>query len=242
MYIYLLKIISLLICISNIASCSENFGCVVLCGGGSIPQKALEKLQEKRLGDGRFLVVSCEKPREGRWETLDPIFALPEQVKDFPIDSICGLIIEGGDQWLYLNRLPADYIQKAHEHGIPILGTSAGAMVLSTNVFTAKFGTVSSEDALNGKNLDFQINISGLKSLKNIIIDTHFSERNRLERLKVFVKKTNSKFGIGLDEETSLILYNNDTYEVCGNGNVTILNKNCNQTILKKGIIVSYNH
>ena len=61
----------------------------------------------------------------------------------------------------------------------------------------------------------------GLGVLQNIIIDQHFSERGRISRLITAVSYNPHNLGIGIDENTAVVLGKNGILEVIGAGTVT---------------------
>jgi cyanophycinase len=63
----------------------------------------------------------------------------------------------------------------------------------------------------------------GLSFLRNIIIDQHFTERGRISRLITAVSFNPYNLGIGIDENTAIILNNEGILEVFGEGTVTIV-------------------
>ena len=63
----------------------------------------------------------------------------------------------------------------------------------------------------------------GLGFLKNIIIDQHFSERGRISRLITAVSYNPYNLGIGIDENTAIILDGKGILEVFGEGSATII-------------------
>jgi cyanophycinase len=68
------------------------------------------------------------------------------------------------------------------------------------------------------------VNLSpGLGFLKNIIIDQHFTERGRISRLITAVSYNPYNLGIGVDENTAIVLDGNGILEVFGQGSTTIV-------------------
>jgi cyanophycinase len=63
----------------------------------------------------------------------------------------------------------------------------------------------------------------GLGFLKNVIIDQHFTERGRISRLITAVSFNPYNLGIGIDENTAIILDGKGILEVYGQGSVTIV-------------------
>ena len=62
----------------------------------------------------------------------------------------------------------------------------------------------------------------GLGLLGDVIIDQHFSQRNRLSRLITAVSYNPANLGIGIDEDTAIVLHNG-LLDVIGSGTVTVL-------------------
>src|SRR5690606_36346553 len=110
----------------------------------------------------------------------------------------------------------ADVIRKKHAEGTLIGGTSAGASV-QTDVMMA-----SSKRDPETKVLIPTLSY-GLKLWPEVIIDQHFSERKRLERLETAVKRHPNLVGIGIDESTGVLYGGDHKFTVIGKGTVTVL-------------------
>jgi len=104
----------------------------------------------------------------------------------------------------------------AHERGVVIAGTSAGASAVSTHMVA--FGA----SGATPKHRMAQIS-AGLGLLKSVVVDQHFEQRTRLGRLLAVVAQSPSLIGLGLDEDTAAIVYADETMEVVGRGAVTIV-------------------
>jgi cyanophycinase len=63
-----------------------------------------------------------------------------------------------------------------------------------------------------------------------VVIDQHFEQRGRFGRLLAVVAQSPSLLGIGLDEDTSAIVYADRSMEVVGKGAVTVLDGSRAQT------------
>ncbi|GAB2527875.1 cyanophycinase [Rufibacter soli] len=102
------------------------------------------------------------------------------------------------------------------EEEITIAGTSAGAAAMSNRMIYEGYGSYS---LVKGevKTTD------GLSFINNVFIDTHFTERGRFGRLAHAVSKRPEFIGIGLGEETGIIIKHNNHIEVFGTGVVTIM-------------------
>ena len=112
----------------------------------------------------------------------------------------------------FLNRISARF-----EAGdLHIAGTSAGAAAAGNPIL------------YNGDRKGFQkgsIKFSeGFGFIDGVAIDTHFSTRKRLSRLCQFLISGQCEKGIGLDEDTGIIVYPNLHFKVIGSGMVTVVN------------------
>lgn len=196
---------------------------IVLIGGGTIPKDAVEWLKNKSEKD-KYAVITCNlESSEKKWSPHFPnlLFTLPENANDINIDEIAGIILEGGDQWNYITKLDSKFVERVYASGKSIMATSAGAQILGQSCFTAEEGTVSSEEAVADSPKIHLKNFLNIDVFVDTFVDTHFSERDRLNRLKVFMKKSGLKKGYGIDEATALCIY--EKLEVKGIGSVTVL-------------------
>jgi len=137
------------------------------------------------------------------------------------LDGVTGIIMTGGDQMRLVSLLGgtkfAEKIRKAvRETNVVLAGTSAGAAAMSTSMIVR--GEPSSHPHKNAVRLS-----PGLGFLKNIIIDQHFNERGRISRLITAVSFNPYNLGIGIDENTAIILDGQGILEVYGQGSTTIV-------------------
>jgi len=119
------------------------------------------------------------------------------------------------------------------------VGTSAGAAAASNNMI---YQGSSSEALLKG-----EVKISsGLSLIDNVIIDTHFVKRGRIGRLFQAVVGNPRLLGIGLGEDTGLLIKNNNHMEAIGSGLVILVDgkevKDTNLTEVELGQPISINH
>ncbi len=131
-------------------------------------------------------------------------------------------MFSGGDQ-LRLTSIfgGTDIYQILHdrylnESNFVIAGTSAGAMAMSnTMIYQGK-----SELA----HLKGEVKITtGLAFVANVIIDSHFDKRGRFSRLAQAVASNPQCLGIGLGEDTGVIVTNGNELEVVGSGAVIMV-------------------
>jgi len=147
------------------------------------------------------------------------------------IEHADGLFIAGGDQFDYVRVWTGTPIQRAVNDaiaaGVPVGGISAGLAVLGGVAFTAEHDTVTSDEALADP-FDDRVRLVRdfltVPGLEATITDSHFSERERLGRLLVFMARTiadgwtDEVCGIGIDEETAVLLEPNGVATIVGSG------------------------
>lgn len=128
-----------------------------------------------------------------------------------------GVFFTGGDQ----ERITAviggtgtdSLLQELSGHLI-IGGTSAGAAIMSgTMIVEGDAAGVTRASVRTGPGLEF---------LPGVLIDQHFAERGRLNRLLSAVALYPHELGLGIDEDTA-ILTDGDRFEVLGSGAVTVV-------------------
>jgi len=123
-----------------------------------------------------------------------------------------------------------------HESGFVIAGTSAGAMAMSnTMIYQGNSG----EALLKG-----EVKITtGLAFIKDLIIDSHFVTRGRFGRLTQAVAANPSCLGIGLGEDTGVLITEGNYIEAVGSGLVIIIDghgiQHSNIADLKEGCPIS---
>jgi cyanophycinase len=138
------------------------------------------------------------------------------------------IFITGGNQSRLMEVLqdtPAmKALQEAHaRRGRCIAGTSAGAAVMSRHML-AQGPTVWSPRK------DVVATGAGLGLLPAAIVDQHFSERGRLARLLSALAQRPDLLGVGVDEDTALIVESGEAIEVIGSGAVTLVDPSSMRT------------
>lgn len=116
-----------------------------------------------------------------------------------------------------------------------IAGTSAGAMCMSNEMIT---GGSSQESFIKGA-----VGMGkGMNFISELIIDSHFIRRGRFGRMAEAVAKFPKLIGLGLAEDTSVII-KNGKFEVLGSGMVIVFNarkaKHNNHHLLEEGTAMS---
>jgi cyanophycinase len=154
------------------------------------------------------------------------------------------VMFTGGDQLRLTSILGGSkfhdlLLHKYHHEDFIYVGTSAGAAAASVNMIYQG----SSKEAL----LKGEIKISsGLGMIDNVVIDTHFVQRGRIGRLFQAVVGNPKILGIGLGEDTGLLITNNQQMEAIGSGLVILVDgkeiKDTNLTQVELGQPISINH
>jgi cyanophycinase len=137
------------------------------------------------------------------------------------LEGVTGVFMTGGDQMRLVSLLGGTEFastlrRMARETEVVIAGTSAGAAGMSTSMI------VRGESISHPRKDSVRLS-PGLGFLKNIIIDQHFTERGRISRLITAVSYNPYNLGIGIDENTAIILDPDGVMEVFGQGSVTIV-------------------
>ena len=132
-----------------------------------------------------------------------------------------GIFMTGGDQNRLMQCLwespAAQAMHRAfHVNGCCIAGTSAGAAVMSRQMLAQGTATANPEKDV------VQMDI-GLGFVANAIIDQHFSQRQRLGRLLSALAQRPDMLGVGIDEDTALVIERGQSIEVVGRGAVTLI-------------------
>jgi cyanophycinase len=132
-----------------------------------------------------------------------------------------GIFMSGGDQSKLMGTLwgTAAYEslhQSFHLNRCCIGGTSAGAAVMSRHMIAQGPSVLRpSKEAV-----DTDI---GLGLLSQAVVDQHFSERRRLPRLLSTLAMRPDLLGVGIDEDTALVIERGEGIEVIGQGTVTLV-------------------
>lgn len=132
-----------------------------------------------------------------------------------------GIFMTGGDQQRLMSVIggtrAAYAIYKAfQDRNACIGGTSAGAAVMSAHMMAEGKGT-----GPPGKGAARMS--AGLGFVRSAVIDQHFSERQRLGRLLSLIAQAPFLLGVGIDENTALVIEKGRGVEVIGQGAVTIV-------------------
>jgi cyanophycinase len=126
-----------------------------------------------------------------------------------------------------------------NEVGFVIAGTSAGAMAMASEMIA---GGSATEAFIKGA-----VNMyKGLDLIPELIIDTHFIRRGRFGRQSEAVAKHPNLIGIGLAEDTGMIIKNGNDCTVIGSGMIIVFDgsqlTHNNEKVLPEGTPMTMAH
>ena len=218
---------------------------LVLMGGGTDVDAAFQWMCQ-RAGGGDFVVIRTTGT-DAYNPYIQDLCPQMDSVETIIISSITGansayvsshiqnaeaLWIAGGDQSTYVNLWRGTAVQTGVNFLInsklaPVGGTSAGEAVLSQFIYTGERGSVTSSQALDNTfhryvTLDRDLCQSPLGFAK--LYDSHFVTRDRMGRSLVFLARivnngwATQPRGIGIDEETAILIMPNGAATMVGSG------------------------
>jgi len=223
------------------AKAETKQGTLIIIGGGERKDNELTVLEEvaRRAGNDKLVVatIATAEPQE-TWEDYRKIFTklgvkkiewLDVRVREEGfkeefvriLDEAAVVFFTGGDQLKITSQLGDSYvyrrIEEIYEQGGTIAGTSAGASVMSETMLISGDGEESHKvDAVLGM-------APGLGLIRNAVVDQHFAQRGRLGRLLGAITQNPRTLGIGLDENTAIVVHGDERFEVIGAGAVYVL-------------------
>lgn len=226
-----------------LAKSSRKLGHLVVVGG------AEDRLQDRAVwhrfvdlcGGSQANILLCTAASgdpDGAWEGYQPLLrglgltqvqhlritSAEEANSASATDQILaadGVFLTGGDQRRLMERLWETAAARAlhlafHVRGCTVGGTSAGAAVMSRAMLA--IGTATPRPEKDVVSLDI-----GLGLVPRAIVDQHFNERGRLGRLMSAIAQRPDLLGVGIDEDTALVITRDQGIEVVGHGNVTLV-------------------
>jgi cyanophycinase len=222
-------------------------GHLLIIGGGDKPAPALREFVALSHNKPVLVITSAsEVPQESGPENVQLFHEAGAQKVNWihitdktmaNTDSVVSLITEaggvfftGGDQDRLMKRLDstrssAEILNLYFKKGGIIGGTSAGAAVMSKVMITGN-------ELINRDTTNIFITIQknnvetkkGFGFLDKVIIDQHFVVRKRHNRLISEILEHPELLGIGIDEDTAILVYPDGKFHVYGDGPVLIYN------------------
>jgi cyanophycinase len=194
---------------------NANFVIVPTAGGNRNPDGSLHVYKEedvvalwKKLGLTNVVML----------HTADPKVANTEEFVQ-PLRKANAVWFDGGRQWncvdSYANTLTLQEFHMVLERGGVIGGSSAGATIQGDYLVR---GAISGPDVMMAPEPEHQ---KAFAFLRHSAIDQHINTRNRWDDLIPVIKKFPDLLGIGLSEDTAIIV-KGDTFEVMGAWKVAI--------------------
>jgi len=185
---------------------------VVIPAASGIPIEVGENYIEAfdKLGCKNVVVLDIRKKEDAE---------LPENLK--MIQKANCVMFSGGNQSKITDKIEGTLLHEIlaeryqNDSGFVIAGTSAGAMAMSKEMIA---GGSSAESFIKGAVHMYH----GLSLLPHVMIDTHFIQRGRFGRISEAVAIYPDLLGIGLAEDTGLIIKNGNEMQVIGSGMVII--------------------
>jgi cyanophycinase len=214
-------------------------GTLIVIGGREDKTKEMAILKEiaRETGDGKMVIatIASEVPFE-MWEEYHRIFKSlrVKEIVHFNIDQheqalshealslfegAKTVFFTGGDQLKITTKIGGTPVMEAifdiYHHGGVIAGTSAGAAAMGKTML------VGGENAESHKVGNWMM-APGLGFMENILIDQHFAQRGRIGRLLGAVALNPGVLGIGIDEDTAILVRDNE-FRVLGNNAVYVI-------------------
>jgi cyanophycinase len=137
------------------------------------------------------------------------------------LNDATGVFFTGGDQLKITSQMgdtpTYQRIKELYERGGVIAGTSAGASVMCETMMVGGNGKQSHR-------LEDTIKLApGLGLIRGLVIDQHFAERGRVGRLLGVVAQNPANIGLGIDENTAVVVEGERRFYVLGVGAVYVI-------------------
>ena len=239
-YPYILRKLIIKMCPAPVNDASPR-GFIIPIGGGEDREKEMQihrKFVELSGGsDADIVVIPTASQLESTGPDYNDIFRElgAGKVEFLPItnradcdnpdfakmlDRATGIFMTGGNQLrlstILGGTLVAQKIRRQNAAGVPVAGTSAGASIMSEHMIAG--------GASNATPAEDSVNLAPGMGLTNaVIIDQHFTQRNRLGRLLAASSYNPFLIGLGIDEDTAAFISADNVLEVVGSGTVTVV-------------------
>lgn len=135
------------------------------------------------------------------------------------ISRATGVYFTGGNQIRITSLLGGtamdECLHQRRGEGLVLGGTSAGAAIMSAIMITEGPSETNPQVNLVEKS-------PGMGFMSDVVVDQHFAQRGRLGRLLTVVAEHPGQLGLGIDENTAIVVRDSE-FEVIGAGAVTII-------------------
>jgi cyanophycinase len=137
------------------------------------------------------------------------------------LEKADGILLSGGDQVRLANVLKGSrFLEIMNERYVNddflVAGSSAGAMIVSDFFI----GAGGNDESLLKGTVELE---EGIGILPSAVVDTHFMNRGRFSRLAESLLKKPGYIGIGLSEDSAVVVYNGNEMKAIGSGTVVII-------------------
>ena len=210
-------------------------GSLVIVGGGGLPDAVRDRFLERAGGkDARLVIIptasnKADTPQllktpayfraagvavtvlhaRSRAEADDPAFVKP-------LTEATAVWLTGGIQSRLIDTYRGTAVERELQNllarGGVIGGTSAGAAVMTQVMILGSQTTAGKMTAVVGTGFGF---------LKGVVVDQHFLTRHRLERLLGVLAQHPQYPGLGIDEQTAIVVHG-AALTVLGNSTVSV--------------------
>lgn len=225
---------------------SETKGYLFIIGGGDRPESMMRRFVELagQFGTGKIIIfpmASSEPAKTGSALVAEFKGLGARQVEShiltrkqalaaesvLVLDGAGGVFFSGGDQSRQMEVLRGTPVHRAllelYEKGCVMAGTSAGAAVMSEVMITGdEHRKVKEGHEFETLEADNIVTVEGLGFIRTAVVDQHFVTRKRLNRLISVIAERPQLLGIGIDEETAIVVSPDEKFEVVGNKQVVI--------------------
>lgn len=205
----------------------ERSGRLLLCGGNKLPKSVLDWFfQAGGAEQGCLVIIPTASPqsdagdfsrwismwKDYRWQKVSILHANASDAAKKPewiemLKNASAVWIPGGNQQRLVDRYSSTDVlvelRSLLARGGVVGGTSAGAAIASKVMIAGGLTEPRTQE--------------GWGLLPNLIVDQHFSQRGRFERLRNAVQENPTQMGLGIDEATA-VLITEGRMQVMGNG------------------------
>lgn len=197
--------------LKRVARLAKN-GCLVIATVASQDPEALAKKYTKvfkELGVQEIDVLDVRMREDA---------TKPEHVEKVEKASV--IFFTGGDQLRITSQIGDSPVfscmHERYKEGLSIVGTSAGAAAMPATMLISGQGDKSSHISALGM-------APGLNFIDGVVIDSHFAERGRMGRLLGAVSQNPANLGLGIDEDTAIVVSDHKKFRVVGTGAVYVV-------------------
>lgn len=217
---------------------------LLVFGGGSIPEAGVRRLIELSGGNkARVLFVpwAADKPIEffksfqaavNQYTQPAEIACAPEYSKTLEntetfvsqLSRYSAIFFSGGDQNIVMDILDSspklkDAMVTRFQSGTVFSGKSAGLAMMSNTMLIGKDDDMTELDPKAIKTRP------GLGLLDGAVLDQHFIRRNRMQRLLSVMLGSIERYGIGVDNDTGILVEDGRFIEVIGERKVVLIDR-----------------